>query len=133
MPYNIVLWIHLIAMIGALGGLMHIQFGLPVHLRDRREDIAGSLKLSNLLLAVGFVVGFVLYYMKIRAGAASGNPLPAATHMAVGIKFLLFLSAMALLGIGAKKLRDNNAAIAHTLRLTAIVVLALAALLGVCL
>ncbi|NKB25237.1 MAG: hypothetical protein GKR87_12835 [Kiritimatiellae bacterium] len=131
MVEKICIWVHVLTMIGAFGGLLHIQVGLPVTAKNSFEGSGKATRFSILLISIGFVLGFILYYVNIKTAAELAVPLSSRFHMLIGIKLILLFMATAFLGIGTKKLRQENGRTANTFRVAAIITLAMAAYLGV--
>ncbi|MDA0989772.1 MAG: hypothetical protein O3A51_03375 [Verrucomicrobia bacterium] len=128
---TLVLWIHILAMMGAFGGLLLIQIGMP---RDAREtaSIAGvTARPATMLLAIGFFAGLYLYWAKIRYAANMQSELPQVEHIMIGTKFLLMVAAGAFMGATGKALKQGALAKSAGCRWLAILSLALAALIGV--
>ena len=127
----LVLWIHLVCMLGALGGLFVIAVGLP---RDAREStyVAGVAgRPVSMLLTIGFIAGLALYGLHFRYAANMDTELPRLEHIVVGTKFLLLLAAGAFMGATGKALKRGALGRASGSRWMAILALAAAALIGV--
>ncbi len=121
--------IHILCMTGAFGALAAVQFGLTRDDRCQSSTVAGPMRLANLLLAAGFLAGLVVFILAMR-GATDAAPLPEKFHMLVGIKFLLIFAVGGLAGISSAKMRKGMPDKAGNLRIAAIILLAVAALLG---
>ena len=128
---NIAVWAHILCMLGAFGGLLIIQIGLPRDARESASVAAVAGRPAVKLLVVGLLVGLFLYWNRIKHAAAMDVKLPSAEHMIIGIKFLLLLSAGAFMGATAKALRKGDPGKASNCRWLAILALAIAALFGV--
>ena len=77
----------------------------------------------------GFLLGLVLYFLKIKMGVAAETPMTSHQHMLLGIKFILLFVVGALLGIASVKIKSSKPA--RPLVLASVIVMATAALLGV--
>jgi len=128
---DVFVWIHVLCMLGAFGGLLLVQVGLPRAVRDDAETARAAGRLPTILLAMGFLAGLMTYVMNIRYAANYGSKLPAPEHAIVGIKFLLMVAAGAFMGLTSRVLKDGAAQKAVLPRTLAILALALAAFLGV--
>lgn len=126
---NLLLWVHVLCLLGTFGGLLVIQFGLP---REWRDSAAGAKVGTGLIygmLGLGFLMGIGLLAWRVHtAGTAA---LGGHYWGVIGLKFILLLVVGAMLGIATRKLRAGLVKTAVTLRAVAIGALALAALLGV--
>ena len=118
---SLLLWIHLLSMIGAFGVLLGDLVGL--HKATRAN--AGAARLASLLLAVGLPAGLWLYRLKIAAGWGA-----LGLHRTIGIKFVLLVGAGAFLGIASKQFRNGRPAPAAKLQGAAVALLAMAALVA---
>lgn len=115
---QIILAVHVLAMVGAFGGLLVFQTALPP---DARRDIRlarGLARVVNILIGLGLLAGAVRY------GLLRGHTLGGHFNGVIALKFILLLAIGALVGISAKSERGDR------LRGIAAFLLALAALLG---
>lgn len=113
----IYLWIHVVSMVGVLGGLLLLQLGLPRDLRANADLVKSALRPLNILLGIGFVAGLLLYMN--RMDGATGH-----VHGVVGMKILILVAVGALLPISRKSVKGDG------LRWTAIGLLLLASFSG---
>jgi len=127
----LLLWIHLVAMVGALGGMLMIHRTLDaVAPEAASESGTKGLRLFNALLGLGFLAGFALYYIRVTAAAQADFDLGARFHIVVGLKFVLLLATGAFAAIASKRARSGRFEQTGAVRKGAICALALAALLG---
>lgn len=123
-------FVHVLCMLGAFGGLLMLQFGLPRDVRDSSDTASVAGRLPAMLIAVGFVAGFLIYWLNIRYAANNHEQLPALEHSIIGIKFLLLLAAGAFMGLTSRYLKDDQPGKACIYRGMSLVVMGIAALLG---
>jgi hypothetical protein len=118
MTPQLVLWLHLLCMVGAFGGLLALRLAVPEGVR--RDPAVGrkASRLFNLLLVVGLAAGAGYYAL------LSGHLRGAHYNGVIGLKFVLMLAAAALLGLSARSARGDG------LRTGAMLLLAAAALAG---
>jgi len=115
----LVTWIHIVAMVGAMGGLLFVD---RLRAANAGCELRPAMRLFNVAMVIGLVAGLFLY---LRFDHASRY------HMVVGIKMLLLLIAGAGAGMSSAMARKGRPAAEALLRRLAIAVMALAALLGV--
>jgi len=125
---SITIWIHLLCMIGAFGGLLTAQLALS---REDGSHHLAILKPVNLMLAIGLVAGLTAYFLKIKDASVSGEEIVGAVHMVVGIKFLILLGVGGCSGMAAGLTKKGKWEAAGRLRWIATGLLAIAAYLGV--
>ena len=121
MLISILTWLHILMMVGAFGVLLGTAL-TPLNTESSRR----LHKIASPLLAVGFIIGFALYFVNIKAGIYQSQ-----AHSLIATKILLLIAALGFLGIGSKKLKDGQTSAANTLRWLSIISLISAALLGV--
>lgn len=114
----ILTWVHVLCMIGAFGGLLLAQFGLPAAVRNSDEVTRGISKVGNILIGLGFVAGILNY------GLIKGHTLGPHFNGVVAVKFVILLAVGALLGMSKKPGKGD------TFRTIALVLLAIAAFAG---
>ena len=125
---SIILWVHLLCMIGAFGGLLAGRLTLSTNDSTSHRSV---LKPVNVMLAIGLAAGLLSYFLKINAAGASGEELTGHVHMIVGIKFMILLGAAACCGIATGLTRKERGSAAGRLQWVACGLLAIAAYLGV--
>jgi hypothetical protein len=125
---NVFLWMHLLCMVGAFGALLA---GGCVPPDAGAETSLRVLKRANLLIAIGFLAGLATYFVRIKLASLEDIELPGSLHMTVGIKFLILIGVGACVGIALAKTRKSDAAQAAPFRWAAVILLAIAAFLGV--
>ena len=134
MPFDaklIFIGIHMLCMLGAFGGMLIVQFGMPKDVRDN-ADVARSMgRLPILLITIGFLAGLVAYLLRMQYASRSGEVLPPVEHTIVGIKFMFLVAAGAFIGITSKSLKQANVVRANFFRLIALIAIILAACLGI--
>lgn len=118
MIVQLLIWIHLICMVGAFGGLLLCQFALPADVRRQDAVARGASRVLNLLIGVGLLAGAAIYGLK------KGQLMGPHYNAVIGVKFGLLLAVGALVGMSKKPERGD------VMRNLACVLLALAALLG---
>ncbi|MDA0578089.1 MAG: hypothetical protein O3B24_08320 [Verrucomicrobia bacterium] len=125
---NLLIWVHVMSQIGAFGGLVIIQYGLPRDVRDTAVGARVGPQIIQWMLAIGLLAGVALVFLRFKLMGGS----PGAHFLGVvGVKFLLLLVAGATIGISCRKLREGRIRPAERLRVSAIIALALGALFGV--
>ena len=122
--------VHVLCMLGAFGGVLIVQFGLPKAVRDTADTANTAGRLPALLLAVGFLAGLVAYWLRIRYAANISGSLTSTEHSIVGVKFLFMVAAGAFMGVTAKSLKQSDTARANFFRGMTLVAIVLAACLG---
>lgn len=115
--YKLMLWAHVVSMVGALGVLLAARVG--------GGDGSTLTRLAARLLGVGFVSGLAVLGLLVHLGG-----LYTGLIHTVATKFLLLLVAGAGLGIAAKAARTGHPVKAARARSAALVALLLASLLG---
>jgi uncharacterized membrane protein len=131
MTDHILLWIHLLAMAGALGGAYVFQKVIDPAAAGSAEAMARCARLINLFLGAGFLAGLALYYQRVTIALRAGFSIGTTWHAIIGLKLLLLLGAGALIGISSKRTRDGRPDTARKLLVAAAAVLAVAMFLGI--
>lgn len=129
-PISVVLWLHVLALVGAVGVLLAVCFALPGGTRDSASVARRFSRMLNTLMGVGLAAGLTVFMLKLKESKALGFELGSLYHGVVGTKFLILLAVGACLGIAPRMLRKGRPGITHTLQALAMVLLALAAFLG---
>lgn len=111
-------WIHVLAMVGILGGLLVYQCGLPAETRNHPDHARAATRLWNILLGIGILAGLLLY------GLQRGHTLGAHYNGVIGVKVVVVLALGALLPMCRRPDRGD------AMRWTSAALLALAALAG---
>ncbi|HMP72754.1 MAG TPA: hypothetical protein PKE55_05765 [Kiritimatiellia bacterium] len=110
------LWLHLLAMVGAFGAILAFQLVVPEQQRKLAEQSRRIGNVVNAMILVGFLTGIGYYLLE-------GGYLERAHYNGViAVKFLLLLGVGALVGISKKREMGDS------LRWGALALLALAAL-----
>ena len=122
--------IHVLCMLGAFGGVLIVQFGLPKDVRDTPKTARSAGRLPSMLIAIGFLAGLIAYWLGIRYADNSGESLPPIEHTIVGVKFLFLVAAGAFMGLTVKSLKQSDTGRANFCRGLTLVAIALAACLG---
>jgi hypothetical protein len=112
---NILLWAHLLCMVGAFGGVLLLQRGTPASLRADPEALRPAIKWLNILIGAGLLFGVLLY------GLTQGHTRGAHFNGVIGFKFGMLIAVGALLAVSR---RSNTG---DTLRWIAAALLAVAA------
>ena len=128
---HVLLWAHLLCMVGSFGALLILQLGLPAATREDPAAARSALRFITFMVLAGFVIGVAAYVFKIVAASRAGGELPSATHMLVGMKFMIMMLVAGCLGMASSSVRKSKFAVALGLRWSAVGLLALAALMGV--
>ena len=128
---NLLLWIHVLCMVGAFGAMLTAQIGLPVAARRDAETVNGPVRFGTLLIAVGLVAGLATCFIKIKLAGATGTELATSVHVTVGIKFGLLIAVGACAGMALGMVKKGAFESASSMRWFAVGPLALAAFLGV--
>ena len=111
-------WVHILCMIGAFGGLLLFQYGLPASLRASDEATRTAIRLLNILIGAGFTAGLAVYVF------SRGNLLGPHYNGVIGMKFMILLVVGALVPMSRKPGKGG------AFRTVALVLLAVAALAG---
>ena len=128
---RILLWAHLLCMVGTFGSLLITQLGLPKATREDPAVARACLRFMNFTLLVGLVFGVATYVVAIRSAKKLGGDLPSEFHMVIGIKFMLLFLVAAFFGMASGCVRKDLPTNAHTLMWAPVFILAGAALLGI--
>jgi len=115
---SLLVWVHIISMVGCIGALLSMQTCIPTDDRNLASPSRKIARLCNILLAVGFV-SIIAYYI-----LSGGHTRGAHYNGVIGVKFVFFLGAGALIGIS--KTTDKG----DGLRWIALALLLLASLFG---
>ncbi|HMO51266.1 MAG TPA: hypothetical protein PKE26_11285 [Kiritimatiellia bacterium] len=92
-PVNLLVWVHILCMVSVIGALLSMQLCIGPDDRNLASPSRKIARLCNILLAVGFV-SIIAYY--ILSGGHTRGP---HYNGVVGVKFVFFLAAGALIGI----------------------------------
>lgn len=125
------LGLHVLCMVGTFGLLLGGQLSLPPEQRDSSEAGKKVLGLANALTGIGLIAGVAAYVLVIQAAKAGGGGVASHYHMVIGFKFMLLFAVGACLGIAGALLKKGKVGALSALRWTAMVLLAVAAFLGV--
>jgi hypothetical protein len=123
-------WLHIVCVLASFGGIFVATLGLSAERRADASLVRALLRWPHALLGLGFVAGLAIYMIKARtlhADGAGANPF----DIVIGVKFLLLLAVGACLGIASGKLKKGGISAAHVLMRVALLLLAVAAYLGV--
>ena len=112
----LVTWLHLLCMIGLLGGLLLVQLGLPPAVRNDPALARRITRLLSILLGLGLLAGLIAY------GLRQGHRLGGHFNGVIGLKFAILLAVGGLLPLSRKPGRGD------LVRWIAIALLALASL-----
>ena len=126
-----ILWAHLLAMIGALGGLFVAIYAFSITSEQASDRSAKSLTTVNTCLMIGFLAGLALTYLRVTTVLQAGLSMSTTFNHLILTKLLLLLAAGAGVGIGTKKIKNNAEASARVCFILAMVALTLASFLGV--
>lgn len=118
-PVALLLWLHILCMISAVGTLLSTQLCTEPSYRNAAAPSRAIARLANILLGIGFLAGITYYLL-------TGGPGHSAHYNGViAMKFLFLLGAGALIGISKKT--DSG----DRLRWIALTLLVLASLFGI--
>lgn len=117
--YHVLLWLHVLCMAGAFGGLLILQAGVPRAVRSDADAIRPAIRWLNILLGLGLISGALLY------GSLQGHTRGGHFNGVIGLKFVLLLAVGGLLAVSRRSPRGD------TMRAASLILLALAALSGV--
>ena len=115
-PYRILLLLHVLCMVSAVGSLAYSLIALPAGSDNSKRGF----RFVSLLVTVGTLAGLGLFMVL----------MDGVNHAVVGTKILLLLAAGAFLGMGSAKIKKEQFAKARGMRWGAFVSLLVAALLG---
>ena len=124
------LWLHVLALVGAFGVLLAVCFALPGGTRDSGSAARRFTGLLNALLGIGLAAGLAVFALKLKESKELGFQLGGGYHGVVGAKILILLAVGACLGLAPRMVRKGRAGAAHLLQTLAMGLLALAAFLG---
>jgi len=129
---RLLLWLHLLFLVGAFGGIVFIDRLLADGSGDHPALARKGSRLGHVFLGLGLLAGLALYVLRIRdlGDTAAASHL----HAVVGVKFLLFLGAAFCLGMASRRTREQPyTRSAQSYWVATCVMLVLAAALGICL
>lgn len=89
--YELLRWIHILCMVGLLGGLLVFQIGLSTTARMDAANLRGAIRLWNILLGIG-LLSAVLMYLKVNGHTMGGH-----YNGVIGLKFIILLAVGGLL------------------------------------
>jgi hypothetical protein len=90
------LLLHLVCMLGALGGLLLMQFGIPATVRRDEAVARGAARFLSILIGLGLLAGAALYGMK------KGHLMGPHYNGIIAVKFVLLLAAGGLLAMSKR-------------------------------
>ncbi|MCZ7593276.1 MAG: hypothetical protein M5U15_14575 [Kiritimatiellae bacterium] len=94
--YIILRWVHILSMIGLLGGLLVYQFGLSTPTRMDAADLRGSTRFWNILITIGLASGIWLYLR------ARGYEMRGHFNGIIAMKFIILIIVGGLLAAARK-------------------------------
>lgn len=100
--YQILRWIHILAMVGLFGGLLLYQLALSQSARREDSTARAAVRLWNLLLAIGLAAGLWMY---LHVG---GFKMGGHYNGVVGLKFMVLLAVGALLPISRRRANGDT-------------------------
>jgi hypothetical protein len=89
--YELLRWIHILCMMGLLGGLLVFQLGLSTSARMDAANLRGAVRVWNILLGAGLLAAILMY------GLARGHTLGGHYNGVIGLKLVILLAVGALL------------------------------------
>lgn len=92
-PSSLILWAHIVCMVGAIGALLGYQLSHGKEARNLADPSRKISRLVNILIAVGLVSALAYYFLTAR------YKMGPHYNGVVGVKFILLLGAGALIGI----------------------------------
>jgi hypothetical protein len=113
-----VIWLHLLCMVGAFGGLLALRVALPADVRNGEGVRRRVSLLLNAMIGVGLLAGAVYYVL------LDGHKLGGHFNGVIAVKFVLLLAVGGLLAASGRRERGDG------LRDLATALLAVAALAG---
>ena len=109
-------WIHVLCMVGVLGGLLLVQLALPATVRNEPATARRITRVLSILLGMGLLAGLAGYGLK------HGHLMGGHFNGVIGLKFALLLVVGGLLPLSRKEGRGD------TIRWIALVLMALSVL-----
>lgn len=101
-PVRLLLWVHILCMVGVMGALLSVQTCIPPELRNNASPSRCFARLANILLGVG-VLAAIGYYLLV-GGLAHGPHYNGV----IGVKFVLMLGAAGLIGVSKRTDRGDT-------------------------
>lgn len=95
-PANLLLWLHIVSMVGAIGVLLATQLCVDKEIRNQAEPSRRVARLANILIAVGFVSALTYYLL------TEGQTKGPHYNGVIGVKFLFLLGSGAVIGISKR-------------------------------
>lgn len=100
-PIQLVLWVHIVCMISALGALLATQTVLTPDIRNHPNTARSIARLVNILIGIGFLGG-ISYYALLH-----GHTMGPHYNGVIGVKFVFLLGAGSLIGISKKNAKGD--------------------------
>lgn len=95
--YELLRWLHVLCMVGLLGGLVVFQLGLSTSARMDAANLRGATRLWNILLGVGLLAAVLMY------GMVKGHTMGGHYNGVIGLKFIVLLAVGGLLPVAKKR------------------------------
>ena len=85
----------------------HLRWGVSTATRHQADAVRRTYRILSGMLLVALLAGLTLFVVQITGASDSGG-LPSATHMKIGIKFLLFLGVGGCVGLQLSELAPRQ-------------------------
>lgn len=100
--YELLRWIHVLCMVGLLGGLLVFQLGLSTSACMDAASIRGATRLWNILLAIGLLSAALMY------GIARGHTMGGHYNGVIGLKLIILLAVGGLISASRRSARGDG-------------------------
>lgn len=94
--YELLRWIHILCMIGLMGGLLVFQLGLSTSARMDAANLRGAVRLWNILLGIGLLTAALMY------GMVRGHMMGGHYNGVIGLKLVILLIVGGLLPVSKR-------------------------------
>ncbi len=100
--YELLRWLHIVCMIGLLGGMLVYQLGLSYPSRIDAADLRGVTRVWNILLLGGLITGLSMY------AQVKGHTLGPHFNGVIAVKFSILIAVGGLLALAKRRSRSDG-------------------------
>jgi len=100
--YELLRWLHIVCMIGLLGGMLVYQLGLSYPSRIDAADLRGVTQVWNILLLGGLITGLSMY------AQVKGHTLGPHFNGVIAVKFSILIAVGGLLALAKRRSRSDG-------------------------
>ncbi|MCO5043996.1 MAG: hypothetical protein M9935_01765 [Kiritimatiellae bacterium] len=100
--YELLRWLHIVCMIGLLGGFLVYQLGLSYPSRIDAADLRGVTRVWNILLLGGLITGLSMY------AQVKGHTLGPHFNGVIAVKFSILIAVGGLLALAKRRSRGDG-------------------------